>query len=65
MNKNFIPEFIGMFFCFVYSDLSRVSELKKERRSRIKKFHIVTPAWVKQCMEEGSVINERAFEPVV
>ncbi|XP_060566406.1 DNA ligase 4-like [Ruditapes philippinarum] len=47
------------------SDLSRLSELKKERRTRHKKFHIVTPAWVKQCMEEGGVINERAFEPIL
>ncbi|KAL4236518.1 DNA ligase (ATP) [Mactra antiquata] len=47
------------------NDLVRVKELKSERRSRQKKFHIVTPDWIKECMEEGSIVNERAFEPIV
>lgn len=47
-----------------FSDLARLKFLKQERRSRTRKFHIVTEAWVRACMEEGSTVNERAFEPV-
>lgn len=45
-------------------DLSRVAKLKTERRSRSKKFHIITPDWVRQCMEEGDLTSERPFEPM-
>lgn len=44
-------------------DLSRVAELKTERRSRSKKYHIVTSDWVRECMEEGDLSSERQFEP--
>lgn len=48
---------------FIYRDLSRVAELKTERRSRSKKYHIVTSDWVRECMEEGDLSSERQFEP--
>ncbi|XP_052777625.1 DNA ligase 4-like [Mya arenaria] len=45
------------------SDKSRVAKLKKVRGGRQRKFHIVTEEWVRECMEEGNIVNERAFEP--
>lgn len=48
---------------FFFSDLTRVHSLKQERRKRTRKFHIVTQDWVRACMEEGSLVNERAYEP--
>lgn len=45
------------------SDLSRMQEFREERRKRQRKFHIVTEDWVRKCMEEGSLVNERQFEP--
>ena len=47
------------------SDLSRVQEFREERRKRQRKFHIVTEDWVRGCMEEGSLVNERQFEPAL
>eukprot|EP00105_Crassostrea_gigas_P041960 XP_019926108.1 PREDICTED: DNA ligase 4-like isoform X2 [Crassostrea gigas] len=44
-------------------DLSRVQELKQERRKRSRKFHIVNEDWLRQCLEEGSLCSERQFEP--
>lgn len=44
-------------------DLSRVQELKQERRKRSRKFHIVSEDWLRQCLEEGSLCSERQFEP--
>ncbi|XP_052257350.1 DNA ligase 4-like [Dreissena polymorpha] len=44
-------------------DTSRVPEIKLERRSRARKFHIVTEAWVRACMDEGGLVNERTYEP--
>ncbi|XP_076100664.1 DNA ligase 4-like isoform X2 [Mytilus galloprovincialis] len=44
-------------------DLSRVPEMRRERRNRRKKFHIVTSEWVRECVEEGELSSERQFEP--
>lgn len=60
MNKNLRIHFCD--FC-VFRDLSRVPEMKRERRNRRKKFHIVTSEWVRECVEEGELSSERQFEP--
>jgi len=57
-------DFTWYLLFFIFSDLTRLKALKQERRNRGRKFHIVTDAWVRACMEEGSMVNERAFEPV-
>lgn len=46
-----------------FRDLSRVPEMKRERRNRRKKFHIVTSEWVRECVGEGELTSERQFEP--
>lgn len=43
-------------------DLSRVETMKELRRRRNRKFHIVTEAWVRACIEEGCLCPEKAFE---
>ncbi|XP_069127951.1 DNA ligase 4-like [Argopecten irradians] len=45
------------------SDLSRLEEIRQIRRQRKRKFHIVTKDWVRQCMEEGTLVSARSFEP--
>ncbi|XP_071117642.1 DNA ligase 4-like [Haliotis cracherodii] len=46
-------------------DLSRLPQLREVRKRRTRKFHIVTEDWVRACMEEGGLVNERSFEPQV
>ncbi|KAL3869402.1 hypothetical protein ACJMK2_042087 [Sinanodonta woodiana] len=45
-------------------DLSRLNQFKEERRKRQRKFHIVTEAWVRECIEEGTITQERVHQPV-
>ncbi|XP_041359150.1 DNA ligase 4-like [Gigantopelta aegis] len=44
-------------------DVSRLQQLRDVRRRRTKKFHIVTEAWVRACLEDGELCTERIYEP--
>eukprot|EP00058_Branchiostoma_floridae_P013009 XP_002598497.1 hypothetical protein BRAFLDRAFT_118305 [Branchiostoma floridae] len=48
---------------FHTSDLSRLDEVKALRRQRTKKHHLVTPAWVSECIQAGAMLTERDYEP--
>lgn len=63
INKDMKNIVVNLIYLLIYRDLSRVNELKRERRSRRRKFHIVTPDWIRYCMEEGDLASERQFEP--
>ncbi|ELU10753.1 hypothetical protein CAPTEDRAFT_17890 [Capitella teleta] len=44
-------------------DLSRVKELRNLNKLRRRKFHMVTEHWVKDCIEEEKILNERRYDP--
>ncbi|ESP05690.1 hypothetical protein LOTGIDRAFT_181463 [Lottia gigantea] len=46
-------------------DTSRVGQLREVRRRRSKKFNIINEDWIKTCIEEGELCNERKYEPTV
>ncbi|XP_050403534.1 DNA ligase 4 [Patella vulgata] len=45
------------------SDFSRVGQLREVRRRKSRKFHIVNEDWMRSCLEEGEITNERKYEP--
>ena len=58
--------FFYMLFNFVvhtYSDLGRLSELRRQEKSHSKKHHFVTVDWVKDSIESGIMRSERLYEP--
>ncbi|KAK2178306.1 hypothetical protein NP493_548g00024 [Ridgeia piscesae] len=44
-------------------DLRRVCSLREENRRRERKFHIVSQLWVQDCLEQGTLLGERGYEP--
>ena len=54
----------GVSHAVVQSDVSqeRLERLKRARRRKEKKFHIVTERWVEACVDQGSLVDEKEFE---
>ena len=45
------------------SDKERLEELKRLRRQRREKFHIVSEEWVDECMKRVDLVEERNYQP--
>ena len=45
------------------SDVERLDELKKLRRERAEKFHIVSEEWVEECLSKVDLLTEKEYPP--
>ncbi len=67
----YVPPLINSFLItivvspIVYSDMCRVSDLRRVERGRVKKSHFVLSSWVTDSIESREMRSERHYEPKI
>ena len=54
----------SVYFCFNFSDISRLQQYQAMDRTRPFKRHLVTKDWVSACIDKGEILTERHYQPI-